>query len=76
MEQTNLAAAILQWTGSSLVRGRLEENEHLTNEEAINLADWLQAESSMNTWRSIYLTPASTRIEATAKARSSSSATP
>jgi hypothetical protein len=74
-EQTNLAAAILRCVGSGLVQEQSEEGEHLTNEEAINLADWLRSGSSINAWRSISLTPAPTAVESTAKACSSSRGT-
>ncbi len=55
MEQINLAAAILRWASPGAVKAQLEPGEHLTNEEAINLADWLQCESPINEWRRIYL---------------------
>jgi hypothetical protein len=55
MEQTNLAAAILRCAGSGSVKAQLEPGEHLTNEDAINLADWLQCEPPLNAWRRIYL---------------------
>jgi hypothetical protein len=58
MEQTNLAAAILRCVVSGPVEGRLGESERLTNEDAINLADWLQSKSSISAWRNIYLTQA------------------
>ena len=54
MNDTNLAAAILRLTASSDPEGS-EAPEYLTNEDAINLADWLQSESPMNIWRSIAL---------------------
>jgi hypothetical protein len=68
MEQTNLAAAILRCAGSGLVRERLEKVGDLTNEEAVNLADWLRCESSIKAWRGIYLTPATTRVDPTGTA--------
>jgi hypothetical protein len=55
MEQTNLAAAILRCASSGLVKTQLERGGHLTNEEALNLADWLQCEPPLNAWRRIYL---------------------
>jgi hypothetical protein len=55
MEQTNLAAAILRCASSGPVKAQLEPGGHLTNEDAINLADWLQCEPSLNAWRRIYL---------------------
>jgi hypothetical protein len=51
MEQTNLAAAILQCAGARQV----ERCDRLTNEEAIKLVDWLQYESPMSAWRNISL---------------------
>jgi hypothetical protein len=63
MEQNNLAAAIVRCFGSQVVPGQLERSERLTNEEAISLADWLQRESSINLWRSIDLTQASSELE-------------
>jgi hypothetical protein len=65
MEQNNLADAILRCAGSGIGPGQLERRKHLTNEDAINLADWLQWESSINVWRSIYLTPASSNVDPT-----------
>jgi len=61
MEQTNLAAAILRWAGSEALPEQLEWPEHLTREDAINLADWLRCDSSIHAWRTIYLAPASPR---------------
>jgi len=69
MENTNLTAAIVQCASFGLIQGRLEEAEHLTIEGAINLADWLHCESSMNAWRRIHLTPAAADVEPAAKAR-------
>jgi hypothetical protein len=53
MERTNLAAAILRCADSEVVTGKLERHEHLTHEDAINLADWLQRDSPINAWRAI-----------------------
>jgi hypothetical protein len=55
MEQTNLAAAILRFASSEPVKALLEPGGRLTNEDAINLADWLQCEPPLNAWRRIYL---------------------
>jgi hypothetical protein len=55
MEQTNLAAAILRCASSGPVKAQLEPGGYLTNEDAINLADWLQCEPPLNAWRRIYL---------------------
>lgn len=55
MELKNLAAAILQCFGSYADPREPDTSEGLTNEETINLADWLQRESSINAWRSIQL---------------------
>jgi hypothetical protein len=59
MEQTNLAAAILRCVSSGPVHAQLEQGEHLTNETAINLADWLRCEPPINAWRRLYLTQTS-----------------
>ncbi len=55
MEQTNLAAAILRCSSSRLIKAQLERDGHLTNEDALSLADWLRCESPLNVWRRIYL---------------------
>jgi hypothetical protein len=68
MDQDNLAAAILRYFGSQVVCGQLESLERLTNEEAINLADWLRRESSIDTWRSIHLTQSSAVGESSTRA--------
>jgi hypothetical protein len=59
MEQTNLAAEILRCADSRISTRKPEGLTELTHESAIDLADWLQRESSINAWRSIRLTPAS-----------------
>ena len=59
MELKNLAAAILRCFGSDAAPTEPDTAEGLTNEETINLADWLQRESSINAWRSIQLNPLS-----------------
>jgi hypothetical protein len=57
MEQTNLAAAILRCATSGPAQGQPEQGkrrsngEHLSNEDAIRLADWLRCEPSINLWR-------------------------
>ena len=53
MQQSNLAAAILRCSA----KGPVLEPHGLTNEDAISLADWLQSESIVGTWRSISLAP-------------------
>jgi hypothetical protein len=65
MEQTNLAAAILRCASSGPIQQQPERGahlingEHLTNEEAIRLADWLRCEPSINAWRRIYVSQTS-----------------
>ena len=58
MEHTNLAAAILLWADSRISPSAPEGHNEFSHESAIDLANWLQRESSMNTWRNIYLAPA------------------
>ena len=65
MEQDNLAAAILKCFGLQEDLRQSNPYEHLTNEETINLADWLQRESSINAWRSIQLAEAAGDVEPT-----------
>jgi hypothetical protein len=64
IERTNLAAAIRRLARLGLVSGQFEQNGQLTNEQAINLADWLQRESSIIAWRSIFSTPVSFAVDA------------
>jgi hypothetical protein len=59
MDETNLAAAILGFAKQRLAERDYDNTDHesLTGEEAIELAAWLQAQSSLNTWRHIQLSP-------------------
>jgi hypothetical protein len=69
MERNNLAAEILRWANSGVLPGQLERVEQLSHQDAINLADWLQGESPLNAWRTIYLTAASPEVEPKASDR-------
>jgi hypothetical protein len=58
MEQTNLAAEILRCADSRSSPRKAEGHYELTHESVLDLADWLQRESSINAWRSICVAPA------------------
>ncbi|GEM_PF-2268628 len=55
MEFHNLAAAIRRWCELQHRAEPETQFTHLTNEEAINLAEWLSRESPISVWRSIPL---------------------
>ena len=56
MEHRNLAAAIVKFAGWEMARDQNgDHDERLTNEQAINLVDWLQSGPSLNSWRNIQL---------------------
>src|SRR5207237_582977 len=59
MEHKNLAAAIVKFAGWEMAATACDQHgdyyERLTNEQAINLVDWLQSGPSLNTWRNIQL---------------------
>jgi len=63
MEQTNLAAAILRIVRRRLDDQQTEANETLSDEEAIELAGWLQSEPSLSSWRQIYVNSNSARAK-------------
>jgi hypothetical protein len=56
MENINLAAAIVKFAGWEVAdTAGNQDDERLTNEQAINLVDWLQSGPSLNIWRQIDL---------------------
>jgi len=55
MVQINLAAAILRCASSRQSAELPEQDEHLTGEQALGLADWLGGQSSTSAWRLIQL---------------------
>ena len=75
MEQINLAAAIVKFAGWEIAgTAGNQDDERLTNEQAINLVDWLQSGPSLNIWRQIELMR-SARLQSQAVSAQASAAT-
>jgi hypothetical protein len=76
MEQINLAAAIVKFAGWEVAGSAgNQDDERITNEQAINLVDWLQSGPSLNIWRQIDLMP-SARLQSRAASAQAPAATP